>query len=82
MAAKKTISKHVDLYGGGVIRRIPVSVEEWRAYLQEYSVDVLTDPDDGETHFVTDVQREQRWLGTEPATDADIAQREVRNWTD
>ena len=59
---------------------LPVTAEEWRPYLAEYSEWYLSDPADREYIWgrLSEEQRQAEWMGREPATAEQIAAAEQR----
>ncbi|GLU47077.1 SMI1/KNR4 family protein [Nocardiopsis ansamitocini] len=56
----------------------PATVERWRAYLAEYSADMLRALDEGQLFGTTDDQRLASWLGYDGATEEQITDLEKR----
>ncbi|RMI33581.1 SMI1/KNR4 family protein [Nocardia stercoris] len=56
----------------------PRTVEQWRAYLADYSADILRVAEDGEPSGVSDEQRAAGWLGYEGASAEQLAELEQR----
>ena len=59
---------------------LPVTAEEWRPYLAEYSASYLSDPVNREHVWasLSEEQRQAEWMGREPATAEQIAAAEQR----
>lgn len=56
----------------------PMGPDEWREYLRSYSDDYLRTLDQDDLERWSEVQRDQRWLGFAPATEAQVAAAEER----
>jgi SMI1-KNR4 cell-wall len=57
---------------------VPVTLSEWREYLRSYSADYLRVATEEELARFDDVQRENRWLGYEPADEEAVRAAEER----
>lgn len=57
---------------------LPVTTEEWRAYLSGYSADYLRTADEDTLAQLGEMHRQSEWLGFPAASEADIAAAERR----
>ncbi|WP_435107932.1 SMI1/KNR4 family protein [Nocardiopsis synnemataformans] len=67
---------------GGIVRdllaRVPATAEQWRAYLAEYSADMLRVLTEDELPGTTAEQRAASWLGHDGASEEQVAELEER----
>jgi hypothetical protein len=59
-------------------RTAPITADDWRTFLAEYSADVLSTAEEHPLSRVTEQQRADGWLGTTGATEAELVALEQR----